>query len=191
MVEVFDHLTASWQQLSSKSLSKSQFYFYCETYSTIHKVLSALRVSARYRFRFRCRFSCALRIKYEMQQIQIFHNARFGNRSMTLNLCYFLWFQSQDNKKMRDQAGRPQSSVYVCVLFARAKIIYEVDRRFVDVINLMLPSDEKLVTKLITKSTLKWKLLMWGFSQHFSDFNTGNYHVIILKILEKSYFFQR
>lgn len=88
-----------------------------------------------------------------------------------------------------DQAGRPQLGV--CVLFARAKIIYEVDRRFVDVINLMLPSDEKLITKLITKSTLKWKLLMWGFSQHFSDLNTGNYHVIILKILEKSYFFQR
>ena len=44
---------------------------------------------------------------------------------------------------MRDQAGRPESSVYVCVLFARAKIIYEVVRRFVDVINLMLPSDEK------------------------------------------------
>ena len=65
---------------------------------------------------------------------------------------------------MRDQAGRPQSSVYVCVLFARAKIIYEVVRRFADVINLMLPSDEKLIKKLITKSTLKWKLLMWGFS---------------------------
>ena len=65
---------------------------------------------------------------------------------------------------MRDQAGRPESSVYVCVLFARAKIIYEVVRRFVDVINLMLPSDEKLIKKLITKSTLKWKLLMWGFS---------------------------
>lgn len=65
---------------------------------------------------------------------------------------------------MRDQAGRPQSSVCVCVLFAGAKIIYEVVRRFVDVINLMLPSDEKLIKKLITKSTLKWKLLMWGFS---------------------------
>lgn len=88
-----------------------------------------------------------------------------------------------------DQAGRPQSGV--CVLFARAKIVYEVDRRFVDVINLMLPSDEKLVPKLITKSTLKWKLLMWGCSQHFPDFNTGKYHIIILKILEKSYFFQR
>ena len=35
----------------------------------------------------------------------------------------------------KDQAGRPQSGVCVCVLFAwRAKIIYEVDRRFVDVI---------------------------------------------------------
>lgn len=58
MVKVIDHLAASWQQLSSKSLSKSpSFYFYCDTNSTIHKVLSALRVSAQYRFRFRCRFS--------------------------------------------------------------------------------------------------------------------------------------